>query len=220
VGEHAEKPGTDLPANFAGTSPSIQHGEVATWNVNDYTPADPCDPGALGGLGTNGITVEMAPCTIPRTTARRTPAEQRQLFKLTLSEEANLTVTLNEIRGGVVLTNPDVAATVDLSQATGVAVESGEDLLPPVIRLCEWWPSASRIWPIRDKPRRRRCLASPARRHVLRGTSDLNVLTDAWQVKELPSGPASPRSRTDLRRLRARPGGSSKQVTIGSARTT
>jgi hypothetical protein len=57
------------------------------------------------------------------------PPNSGTLFKLALSENASLTVTLNEVRGGVVLTDPEVAATVDLSQATNVG-GGGEDVFP------------------------------------------------------------------------------------------
>jgi len=41
-------------------------GEVVNWDVNEYTPvADPYSPGTLGGLGTNGITIEMAALYYP-----------------------------------------------------------------------------------------------------------------------------------------------------------
>jgi hypothetical protein len=193
----AEKPGYGIfPANFARhITVDPNTGEVANWNINKYTPvADPCDPGALGGLGTNGITVEMGALYYPTDDdSVNAPPNSGLLFKLTLSQEANLTVTLNEIRGGVVLTNPDKAATVDLSQATGVVVNGGVDLLPPTHPDYAEWVAVG-------KPA---CWAYPRQCHgdadglavsgktgtYYVGTSDLNILTDAWQVKEPPFGP-------------------------------
>jgi hypothetical protein len=128
-----EKPGYGIfPANFARhivVDPDT--GEVAQWDVNDYTPvADPCDPGALGGLGTNGITIEMGALYYPTDDASpNAPLNQGMLFKLTLSEQANLTVKLNEIRGGVVLTNPDVPAVVDLAGAASISIASSPGTL-------------------------------------------------------------------------------------------
>src|SRR4030042_6943938 len=47
-----------FPANFSRfISVNPETGEVDDWNIADYTPvANPDDPGALGGLGTTGIT--------------------------------------------------------------------------------------------------------------------------------------------------------------------
>ena len=189
-----------FPANFGRyITVSPDTGEVATWDVNNYTPvADPCDPGALGGLGTNGITVEMGALYYPADdSSPNAPDNSGQLFKLALSETANVTVTLNEIRGGVVLTNPDVAAEVDLSQATAVATGGGsstiEELLPASHPDYAEWVAVG-------KPN---CWAYPRQCHgdadgtavagktgtYYVGTNDLNVLMQAWQVKEPPFGP-------------------------------
>jgi len=104
----ADNPGYGIfPANFGRyITVDADTGEVTDWDVNDYTPvADPCDPGALGGLGTDGITIEMGALYYPTDdSSPNAPANSGTLCKLTLSEEANLTVTLNEARGGVVLT--------------------------------------------------------------------------------------------------------------------
>jgi hypothetical protein len=193
----ADNPGYGIfPGNFgryitvdAGT------GEVADWDVNDYTPvADPCDPGALGGLGTTGVTIEMGALYYPTDdSSPNAPPNEGVLCKLTLSGEANLTVTLNEARGGVVLTDPDVAATVDLAQATAVAVGGSGDLLPPSHPDYAEWVAVG-------KPA---CWAYPRQCHgdadglvdgsaktgfYYVGTEDLNVLVDAWQVREPPFG--------------------------------
>jgi len=195
----AAQPGYGIfPANFGryiNVDPDT--GEVATWDVNDYTPiADPCDPGALGGLGTKGITVEMGALYYPTDdNSPNAPPNSGLLFKLTLSENANLTVALNEVRGGVVLTNPDVAAQVDLEQATGAAIGGGgSDLFP------SGHPDYNE-WVAVGEPR---CWAYPRQCHgdadgrldgsaktgyYYVGTNDLNVLVAAWEVKEPPLGP-------------------------------
>ena len=130
----AQKPGYGIfPGSFRHhivVNPDT--GEVAAWDVNDYTPvADPCDypsdslggKNTLGGLGTNGITVEMGALYYPTDdSSPNAPLNQGTLFKLTLSEPANLTIKLNEARGGIVLTNPDAVADVDLTGATGISI--------------------------------------------------------------------------------------------------
>jgi hypothetical protein len=194
----AENPGYGIfPANFGRyITVDADTGEVTAWDVNDYTPvADPCDPGALGGLGTAGITIEMGALYYPTDdSSPNAPGDTGMLCKLTLSEQANLTVTLNEARGGVVLTDPDVAAEVDLSQATNVGVGAGEDLLPASHPDYDEWVAVG-------KPA---CWAYPRQCHgdadgqvggsaktgfYHVGTNDLNVLIAAWQVAEPPFGP-------------------------------
>jgi hypothetical protein len=186
-----------FPANFGRyITVDADTGEVADWDVDDYTPvADPCDPGALGGLGTEGITIEMGALYYPTDDASpNAPDNSGVLCKLTLSGEANLTVTLNEVRGGVVLTDPDVAANVDLNQATNVTVGGAEDLLPASHPDYDEWVAVG-------KPD---CWAYPRQCHgdadglssgsaksgiYYVGTGDLNVLIAAWQTLEPPDGP-------------------------------
>jgi hypothetical protein len=193
-----EKPGYGIfPANFARhITVNPDTGDVAKWDVNDYTPvADPCDPGALGGLGTPGITIEMGALYYPTDdSSPNAPLNQGTLFKLTLSEQAKLTVKLNEVRGGIVLTNPDVPAVVDLSGATSIAIASSAEL-----------PAASRSdyaeWIAVGKPP---CWTFPRQCHgdadglkegnaktgfYYVGPNDLNILIAAWQIKEPPLGP-------------------------------
>jgi hypothetical protein len=99
-------------------------GEVATWDVNDYTPlADPNDPGALDGLGTAGITIEMGALYYPTgDSSPNAPPDSGTLCKVTVSETCTMTVEENATRGGIVLTDPSVAPSVDLTGATDVPV--------------------------------------------------------------------------------------------------
>ncbi len=194
----ADAPGYGIfPANFGRyITVDVETGEVDAWNITDYNPvADPCDPGALGGLGTDGITIEMGALYYPTDdNSPNAPANSGTLCRLILSEEANLTVTLNEARGGVVLTDPEVAATVDLLQATDVPVGGEADLLAPS------HPDYAE-WVAMGKPV---CWAYPRQCHgdadgTLEGSAktgfyyvgpaDLDVLTAAWQIKEPPFGP-------------------------------
>lgn len=194
----AANPGYGIfPANF-GRYITVDPvtGEVASWDVNDYNPvADPCDPGALGGLGTNGITIEMGALYYPTDdSSPNAPGNTGLLCSLTLSGPANLTVTLNEARGGVVLTNPDEAAAVDLDQATGVPVGGSEDLLPSSHPDYAEWVAVGKpdCWAY---PRQCHGDADGIREGSAKagfyyvGTGDLNVLINAWQVKESPDGP-------------------------------
>ena len=194
----AENPGYGIfPANFGRfITVDVETGEVGDWNIADYTPvADPCDPGALGGLGTDGITIEMGALYYPTDdSSPNAPGNSGTLCQLLLSEDANVTVALNEARGGIVLTDPEVAATVDLLGATDTAVGGGDDLLAASHPDYDEWVAVG-------KPA---CWAYPRQCHgdadgMLEGNSesglyhvgpaDLNVLIAAWQVKEPPFGP-------------------------------
>jgi hypothetical protein len=117
-----------FPANFARfITVDPDTGDVADWDVNDYTPvADPCDSGAQGGLGTSGITVEMGALYSPTDDGSvNAPGATGTLCKVTVSADCNLTVAENQIRGGVVLTDPAVAADVDLTGAVNVPIVLG-----------------------------------------------------------------------------------------------
>jgi hypothetical protein len=192
-----EKPGYGIfPGSFARhITVNADTGEVAKWDVNDYTPvADPCDPGALGGLGTSGITIEMGALYYPTDdSSLNAPLNQGTLFKLTLSEAAKLTVKLNEARGGIVLTNPDVPAVVNLTGAAGISIASSSAQVTS--------PSDYAEWVAVGKPT---CWTFPRQCHgdadglkegnettgfYYVGPSDLNILIAAWQVKEPPFGP-------------------------------
>lgn len=106
-----------FPANFSRYITVDATGAVSDWAAAGYTPvADPNDPGALGGLGTSGITVEMGSLY-----DAAAPALSGQLCVLTVSEACNMSVTLNATRGNVVLEDAS-EATVDLAGATNVAV--------------------------------------------------------------------------------------------------
>jgi hypothetical protein len=192
----AAKPGYGIfPANFARyITVNADTGEVAKWDVNDYTPvADPCDSGALGGLGTNGITIEMGALYYPTAdNSPNAPPNSGTLFKLTLSETATVTVALNEIRGGVVLTDPEKPATVTLSQATAV-VAAGSNAAPSSgSDYAEWvavgkpacWTYARQCHGDADG----KAVAGATGTYYV-GTDDLNILISAWQAKEAPFGP-------------------------------
>jgi hypothetical protein len=204
----AAKPGYGIfPGNFSRyVSVDAATGEVTDWSSSLYTPvADPCDTGALGGLGTSGITIEMGALYSPTgDTSVNAPLNSGTLCKLTVSEKTTITVTLNSIRGGVVLTNPATAATVDLTRATGVSTSttattnsvsstSSVILAAADADYAEWVSVGKPVcW---TYPRQCRgdadgkTEATPDGGATYVGQADLNVLVAAWQVLEPPFGP-------------------------------
>jgi len=98
-----------FPANFARyITVNATTGVVASWDVNTYTPvAGPNDVGALKGIGTNGITLEMGALYYPANdTSPNAPPTTGTLCKITVDKACTATITLNAARGGVVLTDP------------------------------------------------------------------------------------------------------------------
>jgi hypothetical protein len=126
------KRGTDnggygiFPGNFSRYITVLDTGEVENWDVNSYTPvADPNDPGALTGLNTSGITIEMG--SLYENSANAPNPESANgvlLCTIKCSQTCLLTITTNETRGGVVLEDASVAD-VNLADATDVNVEVG-----------------------------------------------------------------------------------------------
>ncbi|HDZ69067.1 MAG TPA: hypothetical protein ENH43_01455 [Phycisphaerales bacterium] len=88
-------------------------------SVTDYnTPvADAAAKGALGGLGTSGITIEIGALYEDG----NQPALSGILCRVTVDTACTLSVTGNATRGNVVLESA-TAATLDLTGATGVPV--------------------------------------------------------------------------------------------------
>jgi hypothetical protein len=193
----AAKPGYGIfPANFARYITVGADGEVANWDVNGYTPvAAGTDTGALGGLGTAGVTIEMGSLYYPTSdTSPNAPGTSGTLCKLAVSGPCKMTAVLNAVRGNVVLTDPAAAASVVTTQATNVDVGG----------VAECFPSADpkyNDWVALGKPDcwcyARQChgdadgKAQGAEKSGIYyvGTTDLNVMMVAWQVKEPPFGP-------------------------------
>jgi len=107
-----------FPANFSRyITVDPLTGEVSDWTPQGYTPvADANDPGALGGIGTSGITIEMG--SLYDTKA---PPLQGRLCVINVSEACKVTVAANATRGNVVLENAS-QATLDLTGATNIQV--------------------------------------------------------------------------------------------------
>jgi hypothetical protein len=114
-----------FPANFGRYITVGTDGEVADWSIAAYTPvADKNDVGAKTGLLTNGVTIEMGALYYPTNdTSPNAPPTSGTLCKLTVGTvPCKMSATLNAVRGGVVLTDPAVSPTVDLTGATLVVI--------------------------------------------------------------------------------------------------
>jgi len=151
-------------------------GEVSDWGVAGYSPvADGNDPGALGGLGTNGITIEMG--SLYDTKA---PSRQGRLCTVTCSEPCLLTVIPNATRGNVVLEDASEAV-VDLIGATNVPIEFGANGSYTGAHKDEWLAVGSPECWMYD----RQCHgdadgASQGNNKYWVSTNDLDILISAW----------------------------------------
>ncbi len=206
----ASAPGYGIfPGNFARyITVNATTGEVEdpNWSATSYTPvADAGDPGALGGLETSGITLEMgALYSPPGDTSVNAPPSSGTLCRLTVSEPTLVTVTQNTIRGGIVLTDPGVTPTVVLptnvssvpATADTTSTNSVSSLSLPTATDADYleWVAVGKptCWTF---PRQCRGDAdgkaetTPDGGITYVGQSDLNVLVAAWQVLEPPFGP-------------------------------
>lgn len=114
-----------FPANFSRYITVNPDGTVADWAAAGYSPvAEAGDPGALGGIGTDGITIEMG--SLYDGDANK-PANSGTLCIVDVNESCNLTITLNAVRGNVVLENA-AEPTVDLQ---GCQVQKGSGICFP-----------------------------------------------------------------------------------------
>jgi len=169
-----------FPANFSRyITVDPVTGEVGDWSVAGYSPvADGNDPGALGGLGTNGITIEMG--SLYDTNA---PATQGRLCTITCSETCLLTVTTNATRGNVVLEDASEAA-VDLTGATNVQITTGVIASYTGPQMDEWVAVGEPdCWCAGINPRQ--CHgdadgASEGKNLYWVSTNDLDILIEAW----------------------------------------
>jgi hypothetical protein len=101
-----------FPASFRDHV-TVSSGTNATWNADGYSPlAAPADApgGTLPGLGSSGVTLEFGAIWDP-TVAAAIPPANGTLCSLQLSQPANVFVTTNSIRGGIVPSPPEVVIT-------------------------------------------------------------------------------------------------------------
>lgn len=167
-----------FPANFSrNIVVDPVTGEVSDWNVAGYTPvAAADDPGALGGLGTDGITIEMG--SLYDTKA---PPLSGRLCVITCSEACKVTVTTNATRGNIVLEDAS-EATVDLTGATDVQIAGLGGYTGPQP---EQWRAVGQpdCWLSSINPRQCHGDAdglSQGKNKFWVSTNDLDVLISAW----------------------------------------
>ena len=174
-----------FPANFSRyITVDATTGEVTDWAVAGYTPvADANDPGALGGLGTSGITIEMG--SLYDTKA---PPLAGTLCVITVSETCKVTVTTNATRGNVVLEDASEAA-VGLVGATEVPITIGEEY--PGLDYEEWVAVGKPdCWNSNINPRQ--CHgdadgASQGKQKYRVSIADLDILIANWQKADGPA---------------------------------
>lgn len=168
-----------FPANFSRYIVVLDTGEVESWDITNYTPvADANDPGALGGLGTSGITIEMG--SLYETQA---PSLSGRLCTVTCSESCSMSVTPNATRGNVVLENA-TEAEVDLTGATNVPI-SFEAVSAYTGPNPEQWEAVGKpdCWISNINPRQCHGDAdgsSQGKQKYWVSTNDLDILIAAW----------------------------------------
>ena len=174
-----------FPANFSLHVNVDQSGNVESWDSPDYTPVAPgTDPGALGGLDTNGITIEMGALY-----EDNGPGQSGRLCSIKVSEDCTVGLALNGMRGNVVL---ETAAEPGEVELLGAEITTGEpDCFP------DSYPGYA-AWEHFGKPDcwcyARQCYGDADGKKqgsnfagwMYVYTDDLGVLVDAWQVKEPP----------------------------------
>lgn len=111
-----------FPGNFSRfITVNTTTGNVDNWGIAGYTPvADAGDPGAKGGLDTNGVTIEMGALYDDAP-----PAKTGVLCRLVCSEDCLMSVEGNAIRGNVVLEDAAEASLEVETAATEVPIGGG-----------------------------------------------------------------------------------------------
>jgi hypothetical protein len=141
-----------FPGNFSRyitVNPTT--GEVDDWGVAGYTPvADAGDPGALGGIGTSGVTIEMG--SLYDTNA---PAATGVLCTVSFSAgTTKVCVVGNAIRGNIVMEDASERIPVEACY-TITSVECFPNTAPYAIQYADWvtygkpncWCSAASLPP-------------------------------------------------------------------------
>jgi len=181
-----------FPANFDRYITVNAQGGVDDWGVAGYTPAaEAGDKGALGGIGTSGITVEMGALYKGDPNA---PGPAGNLLTVEVDKACNLSVTTNAIRGNVVLEGA-TEATVSLAAATNVPIGGGViECLPTTHPDYNTWVNVGKpeCWCIKtqchgdaDGLKEGSTKTGFWRVHF----RDLNTLLAGWNTKEPTMGP-------------------------------
>jgi len=184
-----------FPANFAAhitVDPAT--GDVQTWDVNGYDPVAPAtDPGAAGALGSKAITIEMgALYSPPEDNSPNAPANSGTLCKIKVSGDTFVTVKENATRGGVVLTDPAVTPTVNLTAATNVRVVPVLDCFPTANSAYNDWVLLGKpdCWCAKTKGSGYQCdgdadgIDSGGINKFRVFTGDLNLIVANWRKKD------------------------------------
>ena len=182
-----------FPASFYEYIDVDGNGNVADWTgAGNYSPAALVgDKGALGGIGTAGVTVELGALYKGEANA---PADAGLLLSVTCSEACNLSIVLNGIRGDVVLEGAGSPSSVDLTQATGVGVGGTDECLAPdAPGYADWvafgkpecWCYLTQCHGDADGLKE----GSPITGYKRVFIADLDALIAAYNVKEAPKGP-------------------------------
>jgi hypothetical protein len=179
-----------FPANFSryiNVDPNT--GQVTTWDVNNYTPvADANDLHALGGLGTNGITIEMGAIYSPADdSSPNAPDDAGTLCKIKVSDSANVSIAENATRGGVVLTDPSISPNVQISGCSvtiNQAQSTGSSCFPSNFSTYSDWVALGKpaCWCSRyqcDGDADGKTSGSPFNYRIY--TADLSIVVDNWK---------------------------------------
>jgi hypothetical protein len=120
-----EKQGYGIfPASLRDNIEIDATGEVVSWDVEGYNPLaklEDCPEGTLAGLGTGGVTLELGGLWAADNPAL-VPASKGTLCLLQISAAANVTVTPNVCRRGIVLAQPEIMV-VEAPEITGALVD-------------------------------------------------------------------------------------------------
>jgi hypothetical protein len=113
-----------FPASFRDNIKLDETGEVVSWDVEGYNPladVEGCPDGTLAGMGSDGVTLELGGLWAAGDPAL-VPASSGTLCLLQISDAANVTVTPNLCRRGIVLAQPEIMV-VEAPQITGGVVD-------------------------------------------------------------------------------------------------
>jgi hypothetical protein len=173
--------------------------DIVNGEVNDVgSPvADPNSAGALGGIGTSGITIEMGALYSPTgDNSPNSPPLTGNLLSFTVDKDCCVTITENATRGGVVLTNPASNPDVN-SPGVGTTPKfciTEVECLPNTVPYYSQWVAVGKpncwCYPRQchgDADGKKEGSAKGGYFYV--GPSDLNILVPAYLVREPPIGP-------------------------------
>jgi len=174
-----------FPGNFSRyITVNSTTGDVDDWDVPEYTPvADGADPGAQGGLGTPGITIEMG--ALYETNA---PLKSGVLCTITVSDDCTVNLALNGMRGNVVLETAEEP--LDPVELVGCEVVTAPDECfdSSHPKYDEWvnvgkpesWCYKYQCYGDADGKRNGSMIVGYARVRV----EDLNILVAGWKVED------------------------------------